>query len=75
MEPVLAGLARFVAGTSEGVIPGAVRDRAALVIADTIGAILGGSHEPEVRRLHAGADRAMGVATVLGEGFALVEPW
>ena len=46
-----------------------------LVLADTVGAILGGSQEPEVRRLHAGADRAAGPATVLGAGFALVEPW
>jgi 2-methylcitrate dehydratase PrpD len=75
MEPVLSGLARFVAGVREEAFPDAVRDRAALVLADTIGAILGGSHEAEVRRLHAGADRAPGRATILGAGFARVEPW
>ena len=53
MEPVLAALARFVARSPEGAIPGAVRDRAAVILADTVGAILGGSQEPEVRRLHA----------------------
>ena len=52
-----------------------MRERAALVLADTVGAILGGSHEPEVRRLHGGADRAVGPATVLGAGFPRVEPW
>ena len=75
MEPVLAGLARFVAGVPEEAIPDWVRDRAALVLADTVGAILGGSHEPEIPRLHADATRAVGPATVLGAGFARVEPW
>jgi 2-methylcitrate dehydratase PrpD len=75
VEPVLAGLARFVARTPEEAIPEAVRDGAALVLADTVGAILGGSQEPEIRRLHADADRAAGPATVLGAGFGRVEPW
>ena len=75
MEPVLVALARFVAETSEETIPAAVRDRAALVVADSVGAILAGSQEPEVRRLQAGAERAVGPATVLGEGFPRVEPW
>jgi 2-methylcitrate dehydratase PrpD len=75
MEPVLVALARFVAETSEETIPAAVRDRAALVLADSVGAILAGSQEPEVRRLQAGAERAVGPATVLGEGFPRVEPW
>ncbi len=75
MEPVLAGLARFVAETPEDAIPGVVRDRAALILADTIGAILGGSREPEMRRLRTDSDRAAGPATVLGEGFARAEPW
>ena len=46
MEPILAGLARFVASLPHDAIPGAVRDHAALVVADTVGAILGGSQEP-----------------------------
>ena len=75
MEPVLAALGRFVAETSEEAIPGAARERAGLVVADSIGAILAGAQEPEVRRLHAGADRAAGPATVLKEGFPRVEPW
>lgn len=75
MEPLLAALARFVAGLSEDAIPGGVRDRAALVLVDTVGAILGGSQEPEIRRLHAAVDRAAGPATVLGAGFGRVEPW
>ena len=75
MEPVLTALARFVALTPEGAVPDGVREHAALVLADTVGAILGGSHEPEIRRLHGGADRAVGPATVLGAGFPRVEPW
>ena len=74
MEPVLIELARFVSEISDEAIPGAVREHAALVLADTVGAILGGSQEPEVRRLH-GAERAAGPATVLGSGFAPAEPW
>lgn len=75
MEPVLAALARFVAKGSEDALPVDVRDRAALVLADTVGAILGGSREPEIGRLHAGAERAAGPATVLAAGFPRVEPW
>jgi 2-methylcitrate dehydratase PrpD len=75
MEPVLAALARFVAGIPENAIPGAVRDHAALILADTVGAILGGSQEPEIGRLHASADRHPGPATVLGAGFVRAEPW
>src|SRR5262245_24869463 len=75
MEPVLAGFARFVSRHPAEAIPSAVRDRAALVLADTIGAILGGSQEPEIRRLHGAADRAPGPATVLGAGFPRVQPW
>ena len=75
MEPVLVALGRFVAEVPEDAIPVDVRDRAALVLADTVGAILGGGREPEVGRLHAGAERASGPATVLGAAFARVEPW
>ncbi len=75
MEPVLAALGRFVAEAVDDAIPPPVRDRAALILADTVGAILGGSGEPEMRRLRAGADRAPGPATLLAEGLARVEPW
>jgi 2-methylcitrate dehydratase PrpD len=75
MEPVLTALARHVALTPESAVPDGVREHATLVLADTVGAILGGSREPEIRRLHGGANRAPGPATVLGEGFRRVEPW
>jgi 2-methylcitrate dehydratase PrpD len=75
MEPILAALARFVAGTADDGIPVSARDHAALIVADTIGAILGGSREPEVGRLHADGERAAGPATALGAGFPRVEPW
>jgi 2-methylcitrate dehydratase PrpD len=75
MEPVLTALARYVALTPETAVPDGVREHATLVLADTVGAILGGSREPEIRRLHGSANRAPGPATVLGEGFRRVEPW
>ena len=75
MEPVLAALARFVAGAAADAIPAPARDRAALIVADTIGVILGGSREPEAERLRAGADRSAGPATVIGKGFGRAEPW
>jgi 2-methylcitrate dehydratase PrpD len=75
MEPVLTALARYVALTPETAVPDGVREHATLVLADTVGAILGGSREPEIRRLHGSANRARGPATVLGEGFRRVEPW
>ena len=52
-----------------------VRDRAALILADTVGAVLAGSEGAGGRRLHAGADRAPGPATVLAEGLPRVEAW
>jgi 2-methylcitrate dehydratase PrpD len=75
MEPVLASLARIVSRLPADAIPATVRDRAAVVLADTVGAILGGAQEREVQRLHAGVERAAGPATVLGAGFPRVEPW
>ncbi len=75
MEPVLAALGRFVAEVADDAIPAPVRDRAALILADTVGVALAGSEEPEIRRLHAGADRAPGPATVLGERLPQVEAW
>jgi len=46
MEPVLAALARFVAGVAADAVPASVRDHAALIVADTVGVLLGGSQEP-----------------------------
>jgi 2-methylcitrate dehydratase PrpD len=74
-EPVLDGLAGLVSATSPAAIPAPVRQHAALVVADTVGAILGGSLEPEVVRLRAQAERAAGPAVVLAPGFRRVEPW
>ena len=74
-EPVLAGLSRLVAETPPEGIPAEVRRHAALVLTDTVGAILAGSREPEIERLHAHADRAAGPATVLARGFRRVDPW
>jgi 2-methylcitrate dehydratase PrpD len=75
MERVVTELAAFVAETPVHGIPPAVRDHAALVVADTVGAVLAGSLEPEVVRLHAEAERAPGVATVLARALPRAEPW
>jgi 2-methylcitrate dehydratase PrpD len=75
MEPVLAALARFVAETPEDRIPAETRAHARLVVADTLGAILGGSAEAEMARLLGTAERAAGAATVLAAGFPRAEPW
>ena len=75
MEPVLDALARFVAETPAAAVPPAVRGHAALIVADTVGAILGGSRESEIARLHARVERAAGPATLLAMGFPRVEPW
>ncbi len=56
-------------------IPEPVRRHAALVVADTVGVILGGSEEPEPRRLRTGAERAPGPAIILASGFPRAEPW
>ncbi len=74
-EPVLAALARLVAETPVRAIPVPARVHAALVITDTIGAVLGGSVEPEIRRLHRETQWSAGPATVLAAGFRGAEPW
>lgn len=65
----LDALAAFAAGLVPGQLPPAVRERAALVLADSVGAALGGMGEPEVRALadHA-ARREPGPATLVGHG-------
>ncbi|MBI4012641.1 MAG: hypothetical protein HY359_10055, partial [Candidatus Rokubacteria bacterium] len=50
VEPALEAFAGLVAETPAASIPAGVRAHAALVVADTVGAILGGAAEPEVRR-------------------------
>jgi 2-methylcitrate dehydratase PrpD len=75
MEPVLSALARLVAETPATAIPAPTRGHAARVVADTVGAILAGSGEPEMVRLHAGPGRVAGPATLLARGFRRVGPW
>lgn len=75
IEPALEAFAGLVAETPAASIPAEVRAHAALVVADTVGAILGGAAEPELRRLHARSDRALGPASVLAPRFPRVEAW
>jgi 2-methylcitrate dehydratase PrpD len=60
-------LATFVADLSTDDIPASVRDRAGLTVADTVGAIVGGSTDDAVRRLtRRWGMTASGTASVLG---------
>jgi len=60
-------LAAFVAELTTDALPERVRDRAGLTVADTIGAVVGGSRDPAVRSLAgAWAESTSGTATVLG---------
>jgi 2-methylcitrate dehydratase PrpD len=59
-------LAAFVATLADEDVPEAVRDRAGLVVADTIGAILGGSSDTAVDALAARWTGDSGPSTVLG---------
>ncbi len=67
-------LATFVSELEHDDIPEGIRDRARLVITDTLGAIIGGSRDPEVRSLvQLYAERTTGSTTVLGtEGIETV---
>lgn len=59
--------ADFAANLSVDDIPGDVREHVGLVVADTLGAMVGGSTDPSVSDLAAtAADRAPGGATILG---------
>jgi 2-methylcitrate dehydratase PrpD len=69
-------IAAFIAAQRYETLPAAVRERAALVLMDTVGVIIGGAEEPEVvrfaeavRQLEAGRS-----ATVLTHGFPLASP-
>jgi 2-methylcitrate dehydratase PrpD len=71
----LEALATFAAGLTYDRLPPAVRERAALVIADSVGAVLGGLQEPEVRALADYAARTgPGPATLVGHGARVTPP-
>lgn len=72
VEDALARLTDFLGRVSYDDLPAATRSQAGLVVRDTCGAILGGSLEPEPRRL---AERLRSTggdaeATILGPAFA-----
>lgn len=59
--------ATFVAELTMADLPETIRDRAGLTVADTMGAIVGGSRDSAVRSLsQAWAERTAGTATILG---------
>ncbi|MFB6160292.1 MAG: MmgE/PrpD family protein [Haloferacaceae archaeon] len=62
-------LARFAVGVDLRDLPASVRDRVGLVVADTVGAVVGGTRLPEVADLAARLDED-GDASVLGTGHA-----
>jgi 2-methylcitrate dehydratase PrpD len=72
----LAELAHFVATLRFEYLPTAVVERATLVLRDTVGAIIGGMAEPEVRALadHA-AKNGTGAATLFGHGAQTSAAW
>jgi 2-methylcitrate dehydratase PrpD len=77
MTEAIPALARHVAATRPEAIPEDVRRHARLVMLDTLGVILAGSLQPELRawraRLGAGAGAGAG-ATLLAEGFPAAAP-
>ncbi|MEO8545025.1 MAG: MmgE/PrpD family protein, partial [Burkholderiaceae bacterium] len=64
MKP-LEQLSRFAAGVRYTELPDEVRDQAGWILLDSIGAIVGGSAEPEMRAL---SDKLAGDGTWLGRG-------
>lgn len=69
MADYLDALAEFAANFAAAELPDAVSNHTKLIIADTFGAIVGGSVEPEVRALADSlCDETGGSATVLGIG-------
>jgi 2-methylcitrate dehydratase PrpD len=69
-------LAAFVADCSFDSLPPAVVERAKWVLRDTVGAIVGGMAEPEVRALADYAvENAPGDATLLGHGGRVTPAW
>src|SRR5262250_3182795 len=68
-------LAQFVAETQWEDIPAAVRQHAALVLLDTLGVILVGAEQPEVRQLRERLLATTGTgATVLARGWPASDP-
>jgi 2-methylcitrate dehydratase PrpD len=68
-------LARFVAETPADAVPAAVRSHAKLVLLDTLGVILAGSEQPEVRKARAGLAPTFGTgATILAHGWPSSDP-
>ena len=68
MKPI-EELSRFAAAISFAELPAEVRDQTGWILADSIGAIVGGSAEPEMQAL-AGKFTGSGDSTVLGPGRA-----
>ena len=65
----LTEVAEFAAGFLAGDLPGPVVERTALIVADSIGAMVGGAAEPEVRALSARPGMAgTGPAQLVGPG-------
>ena len=67
-------IADFIAGTSYSDLPEAVRVHTKYVWMDTVGAILGGSLEPQASALSRRFGADAGAATILGPGFPRSEP-
>jgi len=74
MAQQIEKLARFVAETQWEAVPRPVQRHANLVLLDTIGVILGGSVQPEVRKLLAGMQASAGSgATVFARGWPVTD--
>ncbi len=74
MAEQIEKLAQFVADTQWEDIPRPVQQHAHLVLLDTIGVILAGSIQPEVRRLHEGLNASAGTgATVFTRGWPITD--
>ncbi len=74
MAEQIEKLAQFVAHTQWEDIPRPVQQRAHLVLLDTIGVMLAGSIQPEVRRLHEGLNASAGTgATVFTHGWPITD--
>ena len=74
MAEQIERLAQFVADTQWEDIPRPVQQHANLVLLDTIGVMLAGSVQPEVRRLHEGLNASAGTgATVFTRGWPITD--
>ena len=74
MAEQIERLAQFVANTQWEDIPRPVQQHANLVLLDTIGVMLAGSVQPEVRRLHEGLNASAGTgATVFTRGWPITD--